>query len=255
MSARTEKELLELAPLAALGALDGEDQAAFAAALPEQPRLQQELLAFERVVERLPLALPPVQPKPAARERVLSGPIPRATPRPAPLVTWLAASLAVLSVGAALLLREQRDTALEQARAANEQAAARAGDVKRLEAELEQARSIGRLMSQPALRLVSLTGQTGASARAFFDPASREAVLLVAGLPQAPAGKAYEVWVIAGAAPTPAGIFQTDALGQARVRLPALAEPARVKAFAVSLEDEWGVPAPTGPIVLSGSAP
>jgi len=252
MSALTEKELFELAPLAALGALDGEDQAAFARALPSQPRLQQELLAFERVVELLPLALQPVAPKLATRERVLSGPVPRAAPRPAPLVTWLAAAVAVLSLGSALLLREQRDAAQELLRAANEQAVWLAKDNRRLLLELDRASSIGHLITQPTLRWVSLAGQKGASGRALYDPSTREAYLLVAGLPKAPAGKAYEVWVIAGGAPTPAGTFQTDDMGQALVRLPALAPAARVKAFAVSLEDEWGVPAPTGPIVLSG---
>jgi anti-sigma-K factor RskA len=111
------------------------------------------------------------------------------------------------------------------------------------------------------MRLVNLTGQQPAPlarARALYDPATRECFLLVADLPRAPQGKAYEVWVIAGAAgaaPMPAGTFQTDDEGAALVRLPMLDATARVKTFAVSLEPEWGVPAPTGPIVLAGSAP
>jgi anti-sigma-K factor RskA len=258
MSALSEKELLELAPLAALGALDGDDQAAFAAALPSQPRLQQELLAFERVVELLPLALPPVRPKPAARERVLLGPVPRAAARPSPLVTWLAATVAVLSLGAALLLREQRDAALQQLRAANERFVALADENQRLTRQLDTSYGVSRMITTPGMRVVRLLGQQAApDARgsALVDAISGESLLVVARLPKAPAGKAYEVWIIAGAAPIPAGTFQTDAMGQASVRLPPLMQPARVKTFAVSLEDEWGVPAPTGPIVLSGDVP
>jgi anti-sigma-K factor RskA len=261
-----EQELLELAPLAALDALDGPDRAAFEAMLPSSARLQAELRAFERVVGLLPLALPPVQPKPASRERVLNaGPAASAASRPALALTWLAAAAAlVFAVGAGVLLN-QRNSARDQARTAREQASMLAFANMRLERDLEKARlslaegrNVQKLIGNPGLRFVNLTGQQTAPAargRALYDPMTREAFLLVAGLPRAPQGKAYEVWVIAGPAPTPAGTFQTDDEGTALVKLPVLDQTARVKTFAVSLEPEWGVPAPTGPIVLAGNAP
>lgn len=266
MSAIGEQELLELAPIAALGALDGEDRAAFDAALPQSARLQAELRAFERVASLLPLALLPVRPKPAARERVLSaGPAAASAARRAPALTWLAVAAAVVFAASTLLLRGRLEQARDEARIEREQALALAEVNERLERDLEgarielaEARNVRQLIGTPGLRLVSLTGQQtapNARARALYDPATREAFLLVAGLPRAPAGKAYEVWVIAGAAPTPAGTFQVDEQGAALVRLPPLEETARVKTFAVSLEPEWGVPAPTGPIVLAGNAP
>ena len=81
----------------------------------------------------------------------------------------------------------------------------------------------------------------------------REAVLLASGLAAAPAGKAYELWIIAKAAPVPAGVFQVDAQGRAVFRLPEGLDFAGVKTFAVTLEPEAGVPAPTGPMVLAGA--
>ena len=48
-----EERLLELVPLAALGALDGEDRAAFEAELAASPALQRELAAYQELVGRI----------------------------------------------------------------------------------------------------------------------------------------------------------------------------------------------------------
>jgi len=72
--------------------------------------------------------------------------------------------------------------------------------------------------------------------------------LLVANLPPAPAGKAYELWTLGGPAPRPAAVFQVDASGRAVQRV----EPAAgASGFAVTLEPAAGSPAPTGPVVLA----
>jgi len=75
--------------------------------------------------------------------------------------------------------------------------------------------------------------------------------LVVANLPPAPPGKAYELWTIGEGAPRPAGVFRADALGRATHRV----EPVEggVRVFAVTLEPERGVPAPTGPTVLASA--
>jgi anti-sigma-K factor RskA len=88
-----------------------------------------------------------------------------------------------------------------------------------------------------------------------WNPDQRQAVLFAAGLPPAPAGKAYEAWVIAGAAPVAAGLFRVaDESGTALHTLPRLDDVARARTFAVTLEPEAGVKAPTGPMVLAGPA-
>src|SRR5881396_3563061 len=75
--------------------------------------------------------------------------------------------------------------------------------------------------------------------------------LVVANLPPATPGKAYELWTIGEGAPRPAGVFRVDALGRATHRV----EPVEggVRVFAVTLEPERGVPAPTGPTVLASA--
>jgi anti-sigma-K factor RskA len=86
-----------------------------------------------------------------------------------------------------------------------------------------------------------------------FDPVTREGYLLASGLAPAPEGKAYELWVIAGGPPIPAGVFQANPDGQAVHRLPDVADVAKVKTFAVTVEPAAGVPAPTGEMVLAGA--
>jgi anti-sigma-K factor RskA len=243
----SEQELLELVPLAALGALDGAEREAFLAALPTSPRLQAELEAFEQVAAQLPLALPEARPARRALERRL------------PWLPWLAAAAAVVFALGALVARNQRDLARRDAREARERVASLAEVNARLERDLAgarmalaEARSVRQLVANPELRWVALKGQQPApAARAcvLYDAAAREAMLVVSQLSRAPEGRAYQVWLISGPRPTPAGMFQVDEEGTALVWLPPLES---AQAFAVSLEPAAGVPAPTGPIVLAG---
>jgi anti-sigma-K factor RskA len=259
----------ELAPLAALGALDGAERGEFEAHAGGCADCRGELAAFAGLAARLPLALAPAPPSPALRRRVLASATGAAAPRPAParrpgrLPLWLATAAGLVLAVSAVVFREQRDTA----RASAEAAARR---LERLEAELRAARNVrvsleqtiaeaGRfreLVAHPESRLASLAGlekAPQARARIVFNTGSCEAVLLVAGLPRAPEGQAYEVWVIGRGAPVPAGVFQVDAEGTAVFRLPVVQETARVRTFAITLEPAGGTPAPTGPMLLAGA--
>jgi Anti-sigma-K factor rskA, C-terminal/Putative zinc-finger len=72
---------------------------------------------------------------------------------------------------------------------------------------------------------------------------SREAVLVLRHLAPAPAGRAYEAWIVDHGRVTPAGIVRGSVLPLTR-RVPAGA------AVLVSLEPAGGSPQPTGPVVL-----
>ena len=79
-------------------------------------------------------------------------------------------------------------------------------------------------------------------------------MLTAAHLPDLPAGRTYQLWVLTSGAPVSAGMFHPDASGgtsmvfDTPVSLPAPA------GLAVSMEPDGGVPAPTGEIVLVGKA-
>jgi anti-sigma-K factor RskA len=253
-----EDQLLELAPLAALGALDGEERAAFEAGVASSPRAAGEMRAFEELAGRIGLATAPVPPSLALRGRVLAAVTgtESTAARGWGLTVLAAAALAALAVGAGVLLRQRNDARREAAalRAENEQARE---DLATLREHLGREAAVRELISHPESRIASLAGlpaAPGARGRVVWNAARREAVLVASGLVPAPPGKAYEVWVIGQAAPVPAGVFQVGAEGGAVYRLPPVDELARVKTFAVTLEPAVGTPAPTGPMVLAGAA-
>jgi hypothetical protein len=255
----SEDRFQDLAPLAALDALDGEERQGFEDHEASCPACRKETAAYRHVAALLPLALERVPPDPHLRARV-TGPAPRSSLRGGLLA--MAAAL-LLAVGSLISTRSERDQARREARAAQAMASVAQGQTEKTAQELVTLRErLGRevafetLASAPDSRMVHLSGadkSPGAGACVVWNPVSAEAVLIAAGLAPAPKGHAYEVWVIAGAAPVPAGVFQADASGKALVRLPAVAAIARVKTFAVTVEPAAGTAAPTGPMVLTGA--
>lgn len=254
----SEDRYLELVPLAALDALDGEDRAAFEAHVRDCAACQAELRAQQAVAARLGTATGRVPPSPVLRARVMQAaerePRPRRGVGP---LAWLSVAAALVLAVAFLVSRAQRDEARREAQqAAAERDRARA-ELDAARARLAEAEAVRELLARPETRTATLAGLAAAPrarARVVWDPASREAVLLASGLDPAPAGKGYEVWVIGTGAPVPAGVFQVDATGRVVFRLPVRDETARVKTFAVTVEPWMGTPAPTGPMVLAGAA-
>ncbi len=81
--------------------------------------------------------------------------------------------------------------------------------------------------------------------RVFVNP-NRGVMLMVANLPQAPAGKLYELWLIPKTgAPQPAGLFQSDSQGNALYLREGLVDLSKTGAVAITLEPEAGSNAPT----------
>jgi anti-sigma-K factor RskA len=92
----------------------------------------------------------------------------------------------------------------------------------------------------------------------FYSP-SKGALLIASNLPQAPAGKAYELWYIPkakGASPIRAGMFQSQSDGTVMQMINGPIDSATTGALAVTLEVEGGVDAPTTtPVILAPLAP
>jgi anti-sigma-K factor RskA len=253
----------ELAPLAALDALDGQDLVDFREHLPGCVECRAELAAYEEVAGRMGASLDAVPPPPGLRNRVLAG-VDAATPDPrvrggAPR-WWPAALAAAAVVGLALGVLSTR-TPLERLRdrtlALQREVERAQREVSQLQEALVEARSVRDLVAHPESRLTVLAGldpAPGARGRVIWNASTREAMLLASGLDKAPAGQAYEVWVIGPSKrPVPAGLFQPGPDGSVVVSLPRVEDTARPSTFAVTLEPATGSAAPTGPMVLAGA--
>jgi anti-sigma-K factor RskA len=259
---RSHETLEELAAVYAVGGLDGDDLIQFEAHLAEGCdqcarvlRDSSEALALVALAETR--VMPPARVKAALLTRVTgAGARPARVPRSrASWVPWAAATAAAAAIAALLtggfvatryeaqLGRMARETAIVRERLQREEAM--------LQDQVAVYRHAVELLRDPATRVVDLRG-AGPSPEAMGRLLWHERAggqLFVANLPPAPAGKAYEMWALGGPAPRPAGVFQVDASGRALHRLEPAGGPATT--FAVTLEPEAGVPAPTGPIVLA----
>lgn len=245
-----------LAAVYAVGALDGDDLTQFEAHLPGCAICQAAVRDAQDVLARAALTAPPQIPPPDVRHALLRRVAGAAPARRRPWLPWaVGAAVAAVFVGGftgafvaaryegklGQMAREM--TALKERTARNEAA---------LSEQVALYRGAVDLLRDPATRVVELRGQgpsPAATAKMIWhDRAGGH--LFVAGLPAAPAGKVYELWIIAEAAPRPAGLFNADQEGRAVYRVPA-ESAGQVKVFAVTLEPDGGVPAPTGPMVLA----
>ena len=88
--------------------------------------------------------------------------------------------------------------------------------------------------------------------RLYYNP-SKGALLIASNLPPAPAGKAYELWLIPkakGASPVRAGMFQSLNDGTVMRLMAGPIDANTNAAIAVTMEVEAGVDAPTGSILI-----
>jgi anti-sigma-K factor RskA len=79
-------------------------------------------------------------------------------------------------------------------------------------------------------------------------------MMVVEGLPQAPAGHDYQIWFIADGKPIPGGVFKPDAAGHVEMHAEVPTQARNAKTFAVTLEPQGGTVAPTGQKYLLGAA-
>jgi len=267
----------EILPVYALGALDGEDLRALEEHLATGCAVcRQHLAALAGDLEALAAAAAPVVPADTTRARLLKelGPAQAAADTPAqaprrrtPAWSWLAAAAALVLLvwGVATRANLRGEVAglraeLASLRADRDQTALRAATLARqlagAEATSERLAQAMAIISAPGMKPVALAGlkdAPGASGHAFVDPNARRAVFVAANLQPLSPGKTYELWLIAGNKPVPAGTFAAAPNGSALVAVPSVPPVAQIQAWAVTIEPAGGVPQPTGAMVLKGA--
>jgi len=251
----------------ALGALDLTDRELMEQHLETCADCRAELDQWRDTAGVLAHVAGAVEPSPQVRERILANvraersavpdnvvdlPLrPRRPASPLPRFAAIAASVILVAlIGLVGILWQQ-----------NRKAKA---DLARVTAEAEQARKdreqdqkLLELFNSPAARVVQLSGngETGAAyAYLVYDAKSGRAILRTHGLPQTAAGRAYQLWFIAGGPPVPGRVFKVAATGEGTLsdQIPTQTLPPVV--FAVTEENESGAAAPTGPILLRSTS-
>lgn len=260
----TEHDALrELAASYALGALERDERERFEAHVTSCAACAEEVRSLSAAALALPLALPQVAPPPDVRDRVLAATA--GTARIAsPPSSWLARS-GWLTAAAALILavalgayttslqRRVRDleTTIGQMGGRVGQLELRVASSVR-SAEAAQMRLA--VLTAPDVTDVRLAGQPpapGANGRAFWSR-SRGLVFAASALPPLPAGRTYQLWYLTSGAPVSAGLVKPDDGGRVSATFETPAAVTEPSGFALSIEPEGGVPAPTGAIYLAG---
>ena len=238
-----EAGIHELTAGYALDALDPEERRTFEAHLAGCEHCQEELSSFWETTEALAVAVSGPAPSAELRERILADV--RAEPpqvvvpfeprrrRAVPVLAAAAAITAVVALGSGLWASSLSNE-LDDTRAA-----------------LDRERAAAEVLVDPDARGVSLQAGDG---QLVVDP-DGQAVLVLHGLPPAPAGKTYETWIVPGGKiedANPAGLFP----GRDGTEIVTVEGTVRAgDLVAVTVEEAGGVDAPTAPpIVASNSA-
>ncbi|MEO8433134.1 MAG: anti-sigma factor [Acidobacteriota bacterium] len=246
----------ELVAQRALGlALPAEESGELAVHLEGCETCEVLLADLRETAAALSVAAAPVAPRPELRRRILASlmeaaAVPARRPPVAPWLFAAAAALLVAIVGLddARLRREREDL--------RSRTADLSGRLSSAEQDLARRELRARVMESDDVRLLFLGGkapQPEARGKVFWSQKARRGVLVAGNLSALPAGKQYELWVFAKGKPVPAGVFDVDISGRAIFESPNLSKIAAAENFAVTVEPQGGVPAPTGPIVLVGS--
>jgi len=235
-----ETGIHELTAGYALDALDTEERRTYEAHLADCGRCKVELASFWSVAEGLAVASSGPAPSSDLRGRILDAAraeppvvVPFEPRRRRPLVP-------VLSVAAAV--------AAAVAIGLGIWASSLSSDLDSTRAALGNEREAAAIVADPSAQTVALQKGTG---RLVVTPDGR-AALALSGLDPAPAGKTYEVWVIAGSIPPAASGLFPGHEGAELVTIDRMVENGDV--VAVTVEKAGGVKAPTQePIVASKS--
>ena len=247
----------------ALGALSADEKRRVQAHVEGCAVCSAELVAMQRVVTQMPArvggrgASLDVDASARIRERLVA----RASAQsrqsasgrlPDRRYGWLAiaAALVIIALGAGYYReRTERRELLAGAAKRDSMIAALSSVVRDRDAELAA-------ITGPAVSVVQLssTGVRPPTARMFWDRDTNKWTFFAHGLAKPGEGRVYELWLVTADKKIPAGTFTPAADGSAVVRATYALSQTDLKAIAVTEEPAGGVSAPTGAVILAGSA-
>ncbi len=250
------EELKELYELYVLGTLEAPERQELDEHLARRcPHCTPGVHQARQWIASLGYGAPPAEPPARLRQRVLASV--GAGPQKAAGWSWLTHAWATVALGLLLAVLWY----------AYERNALR-GEMQRLQAQMAQAQAeyaalatrnrmlndALAFLNQPETRQLSFGGAEPAPprGRVWVHP-QRGVLLLASRLRPAGPGLTYEMWIVPkSGAPIPAGLFNSNAQGEAAHVWLQPVDVSRASAVAVTLEPEGGVPAPTStPLIVA----
>ncbi len=238
----THEELQGQYELYAMGVADDPERDEIRAHLERECEVcMVEMKRAKQVVALLGASAPQAAPSSKLRKRILASV--GYEQRSYGMAPWLGA-LAALCFVAAIYFGGRERSYMEQMGSLRTQ-------MRQQTIELTRLTEIMTIMNGANTREV--TFGAGPKGKVFVNP-QFGVVLMATNLPPAPAGKAYEMWVIPkGGKPAPAGMFQSQPDGAATHVLSGPVDLTTLGAIAVTLEDAAGAAQPTStPIIVAG---
>ncbi|HVF41027.1 MAG TPA: anti-sigma factor [Gemmatimonadaceae bacterium] len=169
-------------------------------------------------------------------------------------MTWLAlaATVALVATGAQLMRVTAERNSIRESLAARDTAS---GSDSLAALVVEKDATIA-AMAGPDVKVVALTNESARQplGRMFWNRASNDWTMITYGLRSPRPGMTYQVWLVTDDAKISAGTFKPDAQGKTVMHANYVMAPNALRAVAITEEPEGGVPAPTGPMVVTGSA-
>ncbi|MEA2626771.1 MAG: hypothetical protein QOD06_2816 [Candidatus Binatota bacterium] len=244
----THEECRDELALAALGLLDAADASAVGDHVAGCGECSRELAALRETAAALTWVAAPAEPPSAMRERLLAAARSSSPPpgraevaklRRRPRTGTFAGGLAIAAAVAGLVLVDLRLS----------------NRLVEVESELSRVRERSDFLSSPEVATSPLAGTSSApSARGkvVLHRDSGRTMLICSSLPQAPDGKAYQLWFVGEGHPYPGPVFRPDPRGRVVLDDRVPPESRAATRFAVTLEPARGTAAPTGETILAG---
>lgn len=231
-----------------LGMADAQEAAELEQLSRQHPAIRQAIDEFEAALEQQALATA-VVPASRVKEQLLAELDFDKKGKKAVVIGWsrymAAASVILLVVSASLnvYFYKQFSSANTAYQALLVEKTSLLTDNQQTQTKLLDLYSNMQLMSDPSMIKVSMPGVAGKEnslATVFWDSKSREVYLLPNKLPEAAAGKQYQLWAIVDGKPVDAGLIDACA-GLCKMKN----IPAAASMFAITLENKGGSVAPT----------
>lgn len=235
-------ELQDQAALYVIDALGREEAAAFEKVLAANAELRAMVREMCEAAADLAHAVPPQQPPAELKRRVLrevalekqsaGAGVTRSTSSFAAWLPWAIAALFLIFCGVLAV------------------------DRARLQRQLAEARRTDSLGEVTFVTLTSpAPGHEAAKVAVAWQPDKQSGLITISNMPPAGTGRDYQLWAVDAKHKDPinAGIIRVDSRGITRVHFKPDRPAKEIKAFAISLEREGGVPKREGPIVMIGN--